>query len=303
MLNASFKRAGETGGQSSGAREIMCRMSALAATALGLALASGSPAGALPWSKAKPAAPAATPAAKGEAAAAPAPRRKTTPAERAAVTRMDPLARAAFWGRELDVDPADAEAGVQLSLALRTMGSFDDAIAAIGKTLAVQPDNVEALMELAKSHVGRGQGFYAIDPARRAQQLAPRDWRPPSLLGVAYEQAQRDEEALAAHRLALSLAPDNPSAISNLALFQASHGQSAEAEALLRRAVARPGAPMAVRQNLALVLGLQGRLDEAEKLARQDLPPELVANNMAWLRAATATAPAGRSWQDVGRPQ
>ncbi len=301
MLNASFKRAGETGGQSSGAREIMCRMSALAATALGLALASGSPASALPWSKAKPAA--APVAAKTDAPAAPAPRRKATPAERVAVARMDPLARAAFWGRELEVDPADAEAGVQLSIALRTMGSYDDAIAAIGRTLAVQPDNIEALMELAKSHVGRGQGFYAIDPARRAQQLAPRDWRPPSLLGVAYEQAQRDEEALAAHRLALSLAPDNPSAISNLALFQASHGQSAEAEALLRKAVARPGAPMAVRQNLALVLGLQGRLDEAEKLARQDLPPELVANNMAWLRAATSTTPAGRSWQDVGRPQ
>lgn len=281
----------------------MCRMSALAATALAVALASGSPASALPWSKAKPAAAPVAATAKGDAAAPTAPRRKATPAERAAVARMDPLARAAFWARELDVDPADAEAGVQLSMALRTMGSYDDAVAAIGRTLAAQPDNVEALMELAKSHVGRGQGFYAIDPARRAQQLAPRDWRPPSLLGVAYEQAQRDEEALAAHRLALSLAPDNPSAISNLALFQASHGQPAEAEALLRKAIARPGAPMAVRQNLALVLGLQGRLDEAEKLARQDLPPELVANNMAWLRAATSTTPAGRSWQDVGRPQ
>ncbi|MES2895056.1 MAG: tetratricopeptide repeat protein [Pseudomonadota bacterium] len=281
----------------------MCRMSALAATALAVALASGSPASALPWSKAKPAAAPVAAAAKGDAAAPTAPRRKATPAERAAVARMDPLARAAFWARELDVDPADAEAGVQLSMALRTMGSYDDAVAAIGRTLAAQPDNVEALMELAKSHVGRGQGFYAIDPARRAQQLAPRDWRPPSLLGVAYEQAQRDEEALAAHRLALSLAPDNPSAISNLALFQASHGQPAEAEALLRKAIARPGAPMAVRQNLALVLGLQGRLDEAEKLARQDLPPELVANNMAWLRAATSTGPAGRSWQDVGRSQ
>lgn len=281
----------------------MCRMSALAATALAVALASGSQASALPWSKAKPAAAPVAAAAKGDAAAPTAPRRKATPAERAAVARMDPLARAAFWARELDVDPADAEAGVQLSMALRTMGSYDDAVAAIGRTLAAQPDNVEALMELAKSHVGRGQGFYAIDPARRAQQLAPRDWRPPSLLGVAYEQAQRDEEALAAHRLALSLAPDNPSAISNLALFQASHGQPAEAEALLRKAIARPGAPMAVRQNLALVLGLQGRLDEAEKLARQDLPPELVANNMAWLRAATSTAPAGRSWQDVGRSQ
>lgn len=278
----------------------MCRMSALAATALALVLASGSQAAALPWSKARPAAAAPAKAAAPEPAA---PRRKATPAERTAVGRGEPLARAAFWARELDVDGGDVEAGVQLSQALRSMQNYDDAIAAIQRTLTVAPDSVEALLELAKSHVGRGQGFYAIDPARRVQQLSPRDWRAPSLLGVAYEQAQRDEEALAAHRLALSLAPENPSVISNLALFQATHGQPAEAEALLRKAIARPGAPMAVRQNLALVLGLQGRLDEAEKLARQDLPPELVANNMAWLRAATSTAPAGRSWQDVGRTQ
>ncbi|MDP3855670.1 tetratricopeptide repeat protein [Phenylobacterium sp.] len=291
----------------------MCRMSALAATALapvlapilapilaGALLAAAAPAAALPWSKAKPAA--AAPA-KAATPAPAAPRRKATPAERAAVARSEPLARAAFWARELDADGGDVEAGVQLSQALRSLQNYGDAVAAIQRTLAVSPDSVEALLELAKSHVGRGQGFYAIDPARRVQQLNPRDWRAPSLLGVAYEQAQRDEEALAAHRLALRLAPENPSVISNLALFQATHGQPAEAEALLRQAIARPGAPIAVRQNLALVLGLQGRLDEAEKLARQDLPPELVASNMAWLRAATSTAPAGRSWQDVGRPQ
>ncbi len=55
-----------------------------------------------------------------------------------------------------------------------------------------------------------GRRFYAIEPAREAQKLAPRDWRIPSLLGVAYEQAQRYDEALAAHKLAVSLAPENP---------------------------------------------------------------------------------------------
>jgi Flp pilus assembly protein TadD len=35
-----------------------------------------------------------------------------------------------------------------------------------------------------------------------------------------------------------------------------------------------------VRQNLALVLGLRGRTAEAEQMLRQDLPPELVAQNL-----------------------
>jgi len=275
----------------------MCRMSALAATALAPMLAIALVAGPA-MAKPKPAKPDAAPQ-----AAAPAPPRKATPQERAQVSRLDPLARAAFWAREFQADGADADAAVQLSQALRAMHNYDEAINAAQGALATQPDNIEALLELAKAHVGRGQGFYAIEPARRVQQLAPRDWRAPSLLGVAYEQAQRDEEALAAHRKALSLAPENPAVISNLALFQASHGHAAEAETLLRQAVARPGAPIAVRQNLALVLGLQGRLDEAERLARQDLPPETVASNMAWLRAATSTTPASRSWEGVSRPQ
>ena len=52
-----------------------------------------------------------------------------------------------------------------------------------------------------------------------------------------------------------------------------------------------------------LVVGLQGRLAEAEQLVRQDLPPEQAANNIAWLKAATARTPTGegRSWSAVTR--
>jgi Flp pilus assembly protein TadD len=214
--------------------------------------------------------------------------------------RTAPLARAAFWSREVEIDPNDVQAAVNLSRALRVLGSYDDAFAAIQKLLMAKPDTYDALMELARIHVGRGQGFYAIEPARRAQTMTPRDWRVPTLLAVAYEQAQRDDEARAAHEHARSLAPDNPTVLSNYAMFLAAHGESARAETMLREAAARPDATIQVRQNLALLVGLQGRLTEAEKLARQDLPPELVANNMAYLRAANGaeSAPAStRNWE------
>ncbi|MBP7702055.1 MAG: tetratricopeptide repeat protein [Phenylobacterium sp.] len=275
----------------------MCRMSALAATALALVL-SASPALALPFGKSadktadKPAA----------AAAAPAPR-KASPQERAQMARLDPLARAAFWAHETEIDAGDAEAGIKLSQALRQMGNYGDALQAAERALIVAPNDVEALLEVARSQVGRGQGFYAIDPARRAEKLAPRDWRIPSLLGVAYEQADRFDEALAAHRQALALAPDNPVALGNLGMFYAARGDTAKAEATLRQAAARPDAPIAVRQNLALVVGLSGRIDEAERLVRQDLPPEMVENNLAWLRSAQApSAPSARSWESLRTP-
>ena len=273
----------------------MCRMSVLAATAVAVSLAAPGA-----WAKAKTP-PQAAPAADATSAPAPRVRVKAGAEERAVVRRADPLTRATFWTREVEIDPRDPEATLGLAQALRTLGSFDDAAVIVDRYLMANADDLECLLELARIHIARGQGFYAVAPARHALALAPRDWRAPSLLGVAYEQASRDEEALAAHRQAQALAPNNPSVISNLAMYLAGHGDAAQAESLLRAAAVMPGATAQVRQNLALVLGLQGRLDEAEKIAREDLPPEVVANNMAYLRAASGPEPAApqRDWNSL----
>lgn len=275
----------------------MCRMPALAATAaIALTAASlASPALALGWGRggdkaAKPAA-----AAKPPKAAAPSQAPKVTAQERAMAERLDPLARSTFWANVLNADPSDADAGVKLSAALRALGRPDDAVQAAQRVLVMQPDNVEALLESVRGFIAQQQGFFAIEPARRAQALKPRDWRPAALLAVALEQAERDAEALVAHRAALALAPNNPVVLSNLGMYYAGHGDAVEAERLLRQAAADPAATIQVRQNLALVLGLQGRIAEAEQIARQDLPPAVVANNLAYLRAAAGET-TGRSW-------
>ena len=43
-----------------------------------------------------------------------------------------------------------------------------------------------------------------------------------------------------------------------------------------------------MRQNLALVVGLQGRFQEAETIARGDLSPDEAAANVAYLRQMLA---------------
>ncbi|WP_421736842.1 pilus assembly protein TadD [Caulobacter sp.] len=270
----------------------MCRKRALLATVLAPALLLLS---ATAHAADAPAKAPATPGATAQAAP-----RKASPAQRLEARREDPLARAAFWGAEFENDARDTEAGVALSQALRALGRYDDAAATISKVLIVDPDNLEGLLEAARAQIARGQGFYAIEPARHAAALAPKDWRPQTLLGVAYEQAQRDDEAATAHRQAITLAPNEAAPNANYAMHLAASGDLPGAEAVLRRAVTMPGATIQIRQNLALVIGLQGRLGEAEKLARQDLPPESVDNNLAWLRAATGQG-AGtlqpRSWE------
>src|SRR5208283_5818784 len=99
-------------------------------------------------------------------------------AERAEAERLEPLARAAFWAREVNRDPTDVEAGVRLAAALRALGQYTQAAQAAQAVLVTAPDNKDALMEIGRAYTAQGQGFYAIEPIKRLAALSPKDWQP-----------------------------------------------------------------------------------------------------------------------------
>jgi Flp pilus assembly protein TadD len=57
-----------------------------------------------------------------------------------------------------------------------------------------------------------------------------------------------------------------------------------KAEETLRLAYASTRADARVRQNLGLVVGLQGRFGEAETIVKADLPEDEAAANVAYLK-------------------
>ena len=65
-------------------------------------------------------------------------------------------------------------------------------------------------------------------------------------------------------------------------------GDLKTAETYLRDAAQQPGADSRVRQNLALVVGLQGRFEEAREIAGRELSAEQAEANMAYLRQMMA---------------
>jgi len=233
--------------------------------------------------------------------------RKASSADVQQALRSDPLTQAAFFANQFDRDPTDAQMGLYLSNALRALGRNAEAADTAHKVLLFQPNNVEVLTAAARAHIADNNAFYAVDPLQRIIELKPNTWQTYSLLGVAYDQIKRQDEAQTAWATALKLSPNNPDVLTNMAMSKVTKGDLAGAEPLLRTAVAQKSASMQVRQNLALVLGLEGNMAEAEKLLRQDLPPEQVEANLAWLqqnqgRAATATpakTPVNRSWDSV----
>jgi Tetratricopeptide repeat len=89
----------------------------------------------------------------------------------------------------------------------------------------------------------------------------------------------------------LTLAPNQPSVLNNLALAYTMNGEPAKAEDLLRQAGNANPNNATVNQNLALVLGLQGKYDEATKVASSNMPAEKAASNTALVRQMVKLEP------------
>ncbi len=217
---------------------------------------------------------------------------------RAAYDRADTLSRSVFWTEQAEINPLDPVAGVKAAQAMRELGRYVEAAEMGERILLVQPGNVEAMLEVGRGHIARGQAFYGVSALERARDTRPEDWRAWSLLGTAYEQVRRADDARAAWTQALVLSPDNPDVLTNMAISAMTRGDTAAAEPLLRRAAAQPGASLKVRLNLAMALGLNGNMGEAEAMMRRDLPPEAADRNLAWLRARIGSSGSeqARTW-------
>jgi Flp pilus assembly protein TadD len=244
------------------------------------------------------------PAEPASTAASPAPTRTPADAEvRAAYDRADALSRSTFWSEQADINPMDPVAGVKAAQALREMGQYEQSADIAQRVLLVQPANYEAMLEVGRGHIARGQAFYGIEALEQARNIQSGDWRPWSLLGTAYEQVRRTDDARAAWAQALAISPNNPDVLANMAVAAMSKGDNATAEPLLRQAAAQPGASLKIQLNFAMVLGLNGKLGEAEQILRRTLPPELADQNLAWLRARETGAAdsqlSARTWTSL----
>ena len=102
--------------------------------------------------------------------------------------------------------------------------------------------------------------------------------------GAVFDQLGRHEEARRHYASALKIKPNESSILSNLGLSYALVNDLKRAEDYLRQASRQPDAAPKARQNLALVIGLQGRLAEAETMVRADLPPAEAEANVGYLR-------------------
>src|SRR3954463_10574054 len=181
-------------------------------------------------------------------------------------------------------NPRDAETAIRYAQALRATGQRAQAAAVLETAALHNPDNRALLGAYGRALADAGNLKQALEGLERAHSPDQPDWRVLSVQGAVMDQLGRHEEAQRYYASALRIVPDEPSVLSNLGLSYLLSKDLKRAESTLRQANASGRADKRVRQNLALVVGLQGRFPEAETIARADLPPEEAAANVAYLR-------------------
>lgn len=197
-------------------------------------------------------------------------------------------------------NPKDVNKGLAYANGLESTGRANEALSVYRKLVDADPGNAKLSALYGRKLVAAGHPAEAVPILEAAQQKGETDWRVASALGSAYDQQGLYQKARAQYQTVLDADPQNVTVLNNLAMSYALEGNLKRAESELRKADALPaaGKEPRIRQNLALVVGLQGRFEEATALAKQDLPPEQVEANMAYLRKMLSQP---NTWQQISQ--
>jgi Flp pilus assembly protein TadD len=200
------------------------------------------------------------------------------------------------WGRRYEADRTNKRAALNYARALRALSQNAQAVAVLQGLVVRYPKDTEALGAYGKALADAGRLQEASKVLANAHTPERPNWSILSAQGSVADQLGDHGQAQSYYSAALKIRPGDPMVLSNMGLSYALARDLPHAEATLREAAAQPAADLRVRQNLALVLALQGKFDEAERISRQDLSSMDAAANVASIRRMIAQS---NTWRDI----
>jgi tetratricopeptide (TPR) repeat protein len=154
---------------------------------------------------------------------------------------------------EAEAPRSQNPAGVRRLLATTEAraGRTDHAIQHYHRLAGENSESFEVLFALGELYQKKNDHMQALEWLLRAQKTAPRDPRPPIWIGYSYLNMGRVLEAKKNYELGLSLDPENPLALNNLACLLSEEGNHDEALRLAQLALSKAPKHPEFRDTLA----------------------------------------------------
>jgi Flp pilus assembly protein TadD len=202
-----------------------------------------------------------------------------------------------YWGKEYAKKTSDLKPALNYARNLKALGEKNKAMAVLQQASSLHDGNPELAGEYGRLALEMDQVNVAARMLQVADDPAKPDWRVISARGTVFAKQGQYKEAIPFYERALTLAQDQPSLLNNLAMAYAMTGDAKKAESLLRQAAAGNAGPNngKVKQNLALVLGLEGRYDEAKSVTAGTDVASSSSDNVDMLRSIVKLQPKAAS--------
>jgi Flp pilus assembly protein TadD len=189
-----------------------------------------------------------------------------------------------YWGKEYAKKPTELQPALNYARDLKAMGEKQKAYAVLQQASTLHTDSRELAGEYGRLALDLNQVGAANQLLTVADDPTKPDWRVISARGTVMAKQGKYSDAIPFYERALTLSPKNPTVMNNLAMAHAMVGDPKKAEEILRQAVTEDGATPKVRENLAIVLGLQGRYDESKAVAAGVLNSDAASANATYLK-------------------
>ena len=200
------------------------------------------------------------------------------------MTAQEAAGATSQWARAFAKKPQDPQMALGYAKALKATGAKDRSLEILKTAYRANPTNGEIAAELGRVALEMGRVDIATHALKSAESQGVTDWRTLSAQGTLHAKKGEHDQAQKYYLAALKKKPDSASVTNNLALSYALDGKATESEALLRQAAANGHDDKRIRQNLALVLGVQGKFDEARQVASVDMTDAQAKSSMSYLR-------------------
>lgn len=195
-----------------------------------------------------------------------------------------------YWGKRFAEKPSDLQNALSYARNLKAMGQKKQALAALQQAASYHGQSKELAGEYGRlalelDHVKTAKPLLAF-----ADDVAKPDWRIVSARGTVLAKEGSFKEAIPYFERAMALSNSHPSVMNNLAMAHAMAGEPERSEQILRQAAVKGGTGK-VRQNLALVLGLQGKYDEATVVSSKSTSTSVAEADTALVRKMVRLEP------------
>jgi len=206
--------------------------------------------------------------------------------ETGSISKAGSLRDTAAAAKSWEADPGNVKLGLAYAQQLERLGQTQRQLEVLEELTKRNPDNAQLWAHYGKQLVFNGRSAAAVDVLNQAIAKGDKSWKTYSALGSALDEQGKYLEARRQYQLALQQRPGEVKILNNMAMSYALEGNLKKAEEILTAASHQPSAESEnrIRQNLALVVGLQGRYEEARDIASRDLSPAMVEANLAYLQ-------------------